>query len=407
MSPSVVLVSASPGLEERIRYTAGPALSTLAAEPSASAQALAELAASAPPEVVVLDGGSDLDGALALAALVDARCPATSVVLVTERAADVGLAALRAGVRDVLPPDAAVPEIHAVLDRAARAARSRAGSTIVAAVTPDVPGDVPAGNGRVIGVVSPKGGVGKTTVATNLGVGLARSAQHATVLVDLDVQFGDVASGLNLSPEYTLPDVVHGPACADPLALKTFLTIHETGLYVICGSDSPEDADGISAADVSRLLAMLAREFRYVVVDTAPGLPEHALAAMDQATDLVLVTSMDVPGVRGLRKELETLDGLDMHPDSRHVVLNFAGPGNGMSVRDVEATIGRGVDVLLPTSRAVPVSVNMGVPLLQGTTRDPVAKQLRQLVDRFSPAVAHAPARRGGGRHRRAKVPVS
>ncbi|MDD9204957.1 P-loop NTPase, partial [Georgenia sp. 10Sc9-8] len=100
----------------------------------------------------------------------------------------------------------------------------------------------PAPSGRVISVVSPKGGVGKTTVATNLAVGLAQAEAHSTVLVDLDIQFGDVASALDLQPEYTLPDAVTGPASRDTMVLKTFLIQHETGLYVICGPDSPAAA---------------------------------------------------------------------------------------------------------------------------------------------------------------------
>ncbi|GAA4426054.1 hypothetical protein GCM10023169_24480 [Georgenia halophila] len=250
----------------------------------------------------------------------------------------------------------------------------------------------PAPGGSVISVVSPKGGVGKTTVATNLAVGLARTEPHSTVLVDLDVQFGDVASALNLSPEYSLVDAVRGPAARDSMVLKTFLTLHETGLYVVCGPDSPVAADSVSADAVSHLLEMLASEFRYVVVDTAPGLSEHTLAAMDQTSDLVLVTSMDVPGVRGLRKELDTLDDLGMFRDARFVTLNFADRRGGLSVADVEATLGAEVDLVLPRSKAALASVNLGVPLLQSRLRDPLTKQLRALVGRYAAGQPARPA---------------
>ena len=239
--------------------------------------------------------------------------------------------------------------------------------------------------GRVISVVSPKGGVGKTTVATNLAVGLARTHRHSTVLVDLDIQFGDVASALNLNPEYTLSNTLHGPASRDTMVLKTFLTLHETGLYVICGPKSPAEADSITAQQVSHLLQMLASEFEFVVVDTAPGLSEHVLAAMDASSDLVLVTSMDVPGLRGLRKELDALTELGILSDSRSVVLNFTDSRAGLSIADAQATIGTAIDVVLPRSKATPRSVNQGVPLLQSGVRDPMTKQLRGLVDRFAP----------------------
>jgi pilus assembly protein CpaE len=240
----------------------------------------------------------------------------------------------------------------------------------------------------VISVVSPKGGVGKTTVATNLAVGLAGSAPQATVLVDLDLQFGDVASGLNLDPEYYLPSAINGQASGDTMVLKTFLTLHETGLYAICAPESPIEADGITADHVRQLLRALAAEFRYVVVDTAPGLSEHTLAAMDETTDLVLLSSMDVPGLRGLRKEIDTLRSLGLLQGRRsQVVVNFANPSAGLSATDIELTVGAPVDLMLPRSKAAPASVNLGVPLLQSGVRDPMTKQLRALVERFTQGV--------------------
>jgi pilus assembly protein CpaE len=97
-----------------------------------------------------------------------------------------------------------------------------------------------------------------------------------------------------------------------------------------------------------------------------------------------MLSSMDVPGVRGLRKELDVLRELCMIPAGRHVVMNFADPKGGLSVRDVETTIGTGVDVVLPRSKAAPASTNAGVPLLQSGQRDPMTKELRRLVSRFA-----------------------
>jgi pilus assembly protein CpaE len=213
------------------------------------------------------------------------------------------------------------------------------------------------------------------------------------VLVDLDVQFGDVASALALTPEYTLPDAVHGPASEDTMVLKTFLTQHPSGLYAVCGAENPAAGDAITGDDVSRLLAALAREFRYVVVDTAPGLTDPTLAALDRATDVVMLSSMDVPGVRGLRKELDVLRELYMIPAGRHVVMNFADPKGGLSVRDVETTIGAGVDVVLPRSKAAPASTNQGIPLLQSGRKDPMTTELRRLVARFAATPILTPGR--------------
>jgi pilus assembly protein CpaE len=347
------------------------------------------------PDVLLIGPQAPAPDVLTLSARLDVQSPGISVVLMADPSPEMLQAAMRAGIRDVLPASADIPEIRAAVERAGQAANGR--RRVLRPVE-----ETARYTGRVITIASPKGGVGKTTVSTNLAIGLTAAAPQSTVLVDLDVQFGDVASALSMVPEYTLPDVVRGPASEDTMVLKTFLTQHPSGLYAVCGAESPAAGDTVRGEDVTRLLASLAREFRYVVVDTAPGLSEQTLAALDRATDVVMLTSMDVPGVRGLRKELDVLRELCMIPAGRHVVMNFSDPKGGLSVRDVETTIGTGVDVVLPRSSAVPGSTNRGVPLLQsGSRRDPMVKELRRLVSRFSATPLMRPSRYGA-KHRAA-----
>jgi pilus assembly protein CpaE len=346
--------------------------------PSDPARLFEQLVDGELPDVLLVGPLVPAQEVLGLASRLDVQSPGITVVLMAEPSPDMWQAAMRAGIRDLLPPEAGVEEISAAVEQAGRAASGRRRVLRPASETDRYAG-------RVITIASPKGGVGKTTVSTNLAIGLTAAAPQSTVLVDLDVQFGDVASALGLVPEYTLPDAVHGPASEDTMVLKTFLTQHPSGLYAVCGAESPAAGDTVSGDDVTRLLASLAREFRYVVVDTAPGLSDQTLAALDRASDVIMLTSMDVPGVRGLRKELDVLRELAMIPAGRHVVMNFADPKGGLTVRDVETTIGTGVDVVLPRSKTVPASTNQGVPILAGGgRRDPMVRELRRLVSRFA-----------------------
>ncbi|WP_285248656.1 AAA family ATPase [Pseudarthrobacter sp. efr-133-R2A-89] len=331
-----------------------------------------------PAEVILLGPGLPTDDAIRLASLFDLQFPEISVVLVTKGGSEVALPAMRAGIRDLLNPEAAVDEIRAMLERAslASAGRRRGLGASVA--------EAPTGT-RIIAVMSPKGGVGKTTVTTNLAVGLGKVAPTGVVVVDLDLQFGDVASGLMLEPERTLADAVTGAAVQDSMVLKSYLTLHPSGVYALCAPLNPAQADQISGDQVGHLISQLAGEFQYVVVDTAPGLGEHVLATLDRATDAVWVCGMDIPSIRGLRTGFRILDELGLVPENRHVVLNFADRRSGLTVQDVEATIGCPVDVVLPRSRAVPFSTNKGVPLLQDGSRDGAARGLTQLVDRLKP----------------------
>ncbi|MBK8459802.1 MAG: AAA family ATPase [Micropruina sp.] len=377
----LLLVGNSPGFAERLTEAVSGAFLGIRPVPFPTTphQLFAHLNGAPTPDLALLEPGPELEAGLTLAAAL-VRDHAVNVILVSDQGHALGLRALRAGVRDVLDVDSNPQEIRDAIDRAAE--------FIQTTPVPPIgfqPGQTAQARGRVITVASPKGGVGKTTVATNLAVGIAKRFPQSTVLVDLDIHFGDVSSGLNLNPEYSLPDVTQGPASRDSMALKTLLTLHETGLYVIPGSESPAAADNVTPSSITHLLDTLAAQFAYVVVDTAPGLSEHTLAVLDTTDTLVLVTSLDVPGVRGLRKELDTLTELGMLMGSRKVVLNFFEASRGLTVADVEATIRTKVDVVLPQSSVVPISVNQGIPLLQSDAREPVTKALHTLVDHVAP----------------------
>jgi pilus assembly protein CpaE len=331
------------------------------------------------PEVLILGPDLPIEEALRLATVLDVQVPDLMVLLVSEPDPTLILQAMRAGVRDVLSPSADPALLRVLLERACQSFANRHRVE---------QGPVENQKGAVIGVFSPKGGVGKTTIATNLAVGLGQLAPMSVVLVDLDLQFGDVASGLYLNPERTVTDAVSPAAAQDTLVLKAFLTVHPASIYALCAPVSPVEADFITPEQVTRLLEQLAEEFQYVVVDTAPGLPEIGLAAMEACTDVVWVSAMDVPSVRGLRSGMDILRQLEILPEGRHVVLNMADSKCGLSVQDIEATIGAPVDVSVPRSRAVALSTNRGVPVLLDAKKDPAAKGLSQLVNRLGPAAA-------------------
>ena len=329
------------------------------------------------PEVLVLGPEVPVEESLRLATVMNIRFPELSVILACEPDPDLILQAMRAGIRDILSPSSDPAEIRVLLERATQSSRYRLPAAQPAAES---------NRGLVIGVFSPKGGVGKTTIATNIAIGLGKIAPMGVVIVDLDLQFGDVASALYLDPQHTVTDAVSPAASQDSLVLKAFLTVHPGSIYAVCAPPTPVDADEITPEQVSRLLEQLSEQFQYVVVDTAPGLPEIGLAAMEQCTDVVWVSAMDIPSVRGLRSGLDVLRQLDILPETRHVVLNMADSKLGLTVQDLESTIGAPVDVSIPRSRAIALSTNRGIPVLQESAKDPATKGLNQLVERFNPA---------------------
>jgi Flp pilus assembly protein, ATPase CpaE len=335
------------------------------------------------PAVVAIGPGLDADVALDLVAAFDTHRPDVMVIIVAEPSLQLLERALRSGARDVVAPDAPDDELREAFEQALEAAGRRQSALTIA--------DLDAPSRHVICVLAPKGGTGKTTVSTNLASGLALEAPGDVVIVDLDFQFGDVASALRMTPEHTFADITRSPISVDVTTIKIFLTASETGLYALCAPELPVDADAITPQHVQHVISLLSSEFRYVVIDTGSGLDEGTLAVLKHCTDLVLVTSTDVPSVRATRKEVEMLDLLGLKDQIRHFVVNRADARVGLPVSEVEATVGMKADVTVPSSRAVPVSVNQGTPVLVSDRRSNVGEALAQLVSRFEPAASIEP----------------
>ncbi|GGG71250.1 hypothetical protein GCM10011374_39910 [Kocuria dechangensis] len=354
------------------------------------------------PSVVLLGPGVAVEDALSLGAVFDVQRPEVSLVLVGPDDPALALAAMRAGFRDVVAVTADEVTLRVVLTRATDAADSRrralpgAGASSAGTYANGHSSSRP--DSRVIVVTSPKGGVGKTTLAANLAVGLGSIAPMNTIIVDLDVQFGDVAAALRLAPEHNLTDATTGPASQDALVLKTFLSVHPASIYALCTPSNPIEGERINAAQVTHLLDQLTGQFQYIVVDTAPGMGEHSLAALESATDVVFVTGMDVPGVRGMRKQMDLLNELGLVPQEVKVVVNAADRNNGLSVQDIEATIKHHVDLVIPRSKMAGYATNRGEPLLLHSPKDKASKKLRELVGMFDPDYT-APRK---GNHRKA-----
>jgi pilus assembly protein CpaE len=245
---------------------------------------------------------------------------------------------------------------------------------------------------KVIVVVSPKGGSGKTAVSANLAVALAQRHPGRVVAVDLDVQFGDLALALSLTPERTLAQLARGSQI-DATTVKLHLTSSSHGLFVLAGASDPVDADAIGHAHVSQVLPLLADSFDYVIVDTPAGLDERTLAALECATDLLLVSSLDVTSIRSLRLAHDALDHLGVEAN-RRLVLNRADSKVGLEPSDAEDVMGMRIACSIPSSRDVPLSLNLGAPVVVSEPRSAVARQFQQLAEIYSPADSR-PTRKG------------
>lgn len=338
--------------------------------------AAAQDAATAKHAAVVVFGPSvPIDTALAVGAELAAAAPPISAVLVAQRVTTELLRmALRAGLRDVLSAgDQTYGEVAKSVRDAHDAALARHTSAPETAAEPGT-----ARSGRVITVFSTKGGVGKSVLATNLGAALARDTSRKVVLVDLDLECGDVGIMLNIQPTHTILDAAQAVDRLDIEMLKGLLLSHDSGLQALLAPTRPEDAEMVTAARVGRIIDLVRQVADVVVIDTPGSMSEIVLTAVDKSDVVLAVSTMDMPSVKNMRVALQKLAQLGYRNGLIRLALNRADSKVLMEVSDVEAALGSSVHVKIPSDRLVPRSVNKGVPIV---TDEPKSGVSRSIVD--------------------------
>jgi pilus assembly protein CpaE len=250
------------------------------------------------------------------------------------------------------------------------------------------------GHGRVLTVFSPKGGTGKTVTATNLAASFAKFSRKRTLLLDLDLQFGDAAIMLSVEPEKTIYDLVVAPGELDPEKLAGYTTRHATGLDILPAPVRPEDAELVTETKLARLIEVARDSYDVIVVDTSPFFHGPMLATLDRTDQLLLVSSLDVPTIKNVRLSLQTLELLSFPMKRVKVVLNRSNSNVGLKRAEVEAALEIKVAYEVPSDRAIPVSVNRGNPAVISEASSEVARALRQMADSLLPAEAEKTKRR-------------
>lgn len=388
-----VLIGRSAAYESRLRGLFGAELTTLPVDLLASGTAVLVDRLPASPAVALLGPFLSFEETRMLSEAIPAARPGTSIVVVKGERAEIEDWVDAMSIHAVVSPDGPDALVESVVHGLAPAL------TVDPAEIIDVREPAPRAaddRSEVIAVVSPKGGQGKTTIAINLAAGLARVAPDSVVLVDGDLQFGDVAHALDRPVTRGWLDAI--AAGDDELAFKAALHRHPGGFFLLATPPSPESADAITPAHTAEVLAHLTRVFRYVVVDTTPGVGEQPLAVLEAADQAVFVSNLTVPSLRALRTEIDVLGRGRLLPSRRHVVVNFVDRASGLTVKDAERITGETVGVPIPRSRAVVLASNRGIPLLDDDPRDPAAKAILDLLVALAPAaqpvLARPPRRR-------------
>jgi len=341
------------------------------------------------PDVVLMDiNMPDMDGIAATERL-SAQVPTAAVVMMSVQGeADYLRRSMLAGAREFLVKPFSSDELTASIRQVytrERDKQSRMNAMPVMSGTPG--GSAPAAEdggheGQVVAIFSPKGGVGRTTVAVNLAVAAATELGKSVVLMDGSFQFGDVGVLLNLNPKNkSIADLVPELEAGELESIDTFVINHSAGIRVLLAPPSPEMAELITPSGVKRVLEALRKNHDLVVVDCTSWFNETTLAILDAADVVLTMLSLEITSIKNMRLFLEVADQLGYEANKIKLVLNRADSSLGIRVADVESSIGRKVDhTIVSDGRSVVYALNRGVPFFLSNREAQVSQDILRLA---------------------------
>ncbi len=243
-------------------------------------------------------------------------------------------------------------------------------------------GATPSQAGTMIAVLGPKGGTGKTLTACNLAEALA-AADTSPVVVDLDLQFGDVGLALGLRPELTIHDLAVAGGSLDAEKIESFLVRHPSGGAALLAPVRPDQAAAVSPGFLRTVFDHLRSRHDFVIVDTPPAFTPEVIAAIDAASHLCLVGMLDALSLKDTKIGLETLAQMGYDPAEVTLVLNRADTSIGISMADVERLLGRKPDVLVPSDRAIPTAITEGRTIVAAEPQSAAARAFTSLAQTY------------------------
>jgi pilus assembly protein CpaE len=320
-----------------------------------------------------------------------AERPARPVVLVYQGSANGFVSqAFHAGAADLInAPSIEGAEEQGVLGRDIAFALEKAiarGPVVVAAA----PVVTPTKHGKVIAILGPKGGTGKTLTSCNLAGALV-NAGSSVIIVDLDLQFGDVGLALGLRPDQTIYDLATAGGSLDAEKVRHFLSTHESGIQALLAPRRPDHAGAVTVDFVRALFDTLRDMADFVVVDTPPGFTPEVIAAIDRSSAICVVAMLDALSLKNTKLALETLELMEYDPGSISIVLNRADSRVGVTVEDVTELLGRTPDIRVPSHRDITRSVNEAMPIVLSGGNAEARKAFQALGASYLPTDSAGP----------------
>lgn len=336
------------------------------------------------PDIVLLDVNMPVvDGIAAAAAIRESGCGSAVIMMSVQDDVQYFRQAMLAGAREFLTKPFSGQDLIGAIRRVYE--HSERPSALRPASVSPVASSTPTRNGRIITVFGPKGGVGRTTIAVNLAVGLGKISGKSVALVDGNLQFGDDGILLGLQPSKTIVDLLPHVSALDPDIFDDLLLRHESAVRVLLAPARPEMAELITPETFKRILTKLRESFDYVVVDTFPSFQDTMLGTLDVSDQVLVVFTCEMTAIKNVRNLLDVTRALGYPREKLLLVLNRADSAGGIKVPDIEKTLGYPVGgQIVSDYRLVTSSLNEGVPVVSGHPKSKVARGLIELTDQVA-----------------------
>ena len=316
------------------------------------------------PAAALITLDSNPEQALALIKRLAAERPAMAIVSAAKSdSSDLILRSLRAGARDFLRLPIVADELRSVLDRAASFVEEQV--------------EAPKKKGRMIAVFSSKGGCGTSFIAANL----AAATSARTVLVDLNLQSGDLPLFLGVDPKYSIADMAENRSRLDESLVNSFVTPYSSNLFLLASPREVDAADEVEPEHIFEVLQRLRESYDFVVLDPQHTFDSITLAALDQSDEIVLVLTLDIPAIRSTQRALETFDRLGYPRKKIKIIVNRFSKQIDLDLQQVEKFLGEPVAGFIASDYQTAVtSINLGQPLVHSDSNSKIAQEIRRLA---------------------------
>ncbi|MDF2532282.1 MAG: pilus assembly protein CpaE, partial [Clostridia bacterium] len=240
---------------------------------------------------------------------------------------------------------------------------------------------------KVISVFSTKGGVGKTTIATNLAVAIAATTKKKVALLDFDLQFGDVAISLNLYVKNTITELIKDMSNVEHEndMIEEYMLAHYSGVKVLAAPTKPENAEYVNAEHIKKIISIMKGRFEYIIIDTAQGFDDTVITALDESDTILYISTLDLPSIKNTKNGLEVMKTLNYSNEKVRVVVNKSNESFGIKHLDFKAALNVDLWAIIPDDLAsVAISVNNGHPLVSHRKSSAVSKRIFKLAQTIS-----------------------